>query len=147
MATPSSILLEIQTQLRASSDLSAIDNSHILLGIRENITNYPSIFIEPLRIEDKDFVYQRQEMDFHIAILGYVKQTGSKDDLVADGSTDGILNLENKIKIALDGDRTLNAKVIHFWYVETVYDFYNYPIRNLGIEIGVRFRQTSGTRT
>jgi len=148
MGTPSSIIRTLQSQLQGDSNLGIVSDDYIFLGVRANVSKFPCIFLEPLRIEESEFVSTKQEMFFNIGIIGFVKHLGTdKDDVIADSSLVGIMDLENRIKLAVDSDLTIGGEAIHTEIIETRYNYNSYPERSVEVEIRIRFRQTQGTRT
>lgn len=147
MAKPAAVILALQTLLRESATLSYIDDTNIVLGMREKIVHWPFICIEPIRMEDADkdesrSVYDTDNIDFHVEIIAFARQLGDKDDLIADSTETGILKLENDIKTAIDADRTIATTAIHTWFFETLYGVWDYPVRAASIEILIRIRET-----
>ena len=149
MSTPNDILLQVQTQLKASTDLSYVDDTKIFLGVRVNVDDYPYICIEPVSMSDiSGAVTGKQYLKMKIAILGVIlMDTGTTDEVLADASLNSILKLENDIKKALDADQTLNQKVYLTNYIQSIYDFSSYPVRGVQIEIEVQFKQITTTRS
>jgi hypothetical protein len=149
MSNPNDILLQIQTQLKASSNLSYVDDNKIFLGIRSNFDDYPIICIEPILLTDlHGDVTLVQYLKMKVALLAYVSiDTGDQDESIADTSLDSMLKLENDIKIALDNDITLGGLVYDLNYTQSTYDISNYPLRGVQMEIELSFKQLSKTRT
>ena len=149
MSTPNDIILQLQTQLKNSSHLSYVSDDKIFLGLRANFDAYPIICIEPLNLLDNaGSVMGIQYLKLKIALLAYIHMdTGDAEEGIADTSLNSVLKLENDIKKALDADLTLSGKVYDLNYGQSAYDFSNYPLRGVQIEIELSFKQSAKTRT
>lgn len=145
MSKPADVLSQLKTQLENSTDLSYVKN--IFLGYREGITQFPVIILEPMRIVESDDVYGRQELRFSIAVIGFIAVKDKERQIVGDSNYKGILDFENDIKKAISADRTLNGLAIHTSFIETRYEFVEYPVRGFAIDIEVRLRQDTEDRT
>jgi len=145
MSKPADVLNQLKTILENSSDLSYVKN--VFLGYREGITQFPVIILEPMRIVESDDIYGRQELRFSVAIIGFISVKDKERQIVGDANYKGILDFENDIKKAISADRTLGGYAIHTTFIETRYEFVEYPVRGLAIDIEVRFRQDTEART
>lgn len=143
---PATILSAIQTQLQNSANLSYITDGNIMLGVRETIPRFPSIIIEPSELAETEYAYPKQRLTFSIAIIGYIEVMNNDKQFVGDATTKGILDLENDIKLALDSDRTLGGAAHHLNIRRSVYDFVNFPVRSVTINIDILLEQTMSTR-
>jgi hypothetical protein len=143
---PSLILNAIQDQLQASTNLSYVSDSNILLGVRERIPLFPCILIEPINLDETEFAYTKQRLTLSIAIMGYIQVTDMDKQFVGDANIKGILDIENDIKLALDSDRTLAGNAMHVIIRNSVYDFVNYPVRSVTINVDILLEQTKATR-
>lgn len=141
MATPKGVLQALEAQLKASSALSGVSDTNIFTGARENIAQYPAIFIEPVQISESDIVYDRQRLTFRVAIIGIV-QSHNKETQI-----DDLLDLENNIKKALSSDITLSSNAIDLNIRETNYVIIEYPVRGCQITIEILFQQQHEART
>lgn len=141
MSTPKIILEELQDQLQASTNLDSVQDSCILLGQRENIAQFPTVFIELVSIGEADIVYGRQRLTMVCRIFG-ISQTQDKDAQLTD-----LLDLENNIKKALSSDITLGGVAISLSVKETTYEIVDYPVRACGIRVEILFQQDSVTRS
>lgn len=140
MPTPKSVIQALETQLKASTFLSAIDDTNILVGARDNVAQFPAIFVEPVNISESDASYHTERLTFRIAIIG-ISQGHDKDTQI-----DDLLDLENNIKKALSSDITLAGNAIDLNIKETTYTIIEYPVRGCQVIIEVLFQQISTTR-
>jgi len=147
MSKPASILSALLTQLRNSSDLNYVNDESILLGVRESISFFPCIILEPLALLESDEIHDRQELTFRIAVIGYIETTLKDKQIVGDANTKGILDFENDVKKAISSDLTMGGNAIHTQIVETRYEFVNFPVRSFAMDVEVWFRQTAAGRT
>jgi hypothetical protein len=146
MSKPSEILTQIKTQLQNSADLSYVNDYNILLGVRDNMVQYPCIIIEPLGLLELDYVYPKQKLHFKIAVVGFIKVTNIDKQIVGDSTDKGILDLENHVKKALSSDITLGGYAHKLEIKETAYEFVEYPVRSFSISVDVMFEQIATTR-
>lgn len=146
MSTPASILTALKTQLEADTTLA--DTVEVfLLGVRENISEFPAIIIEPVQSVEDDDIRNQQEIFFTVAVMGYVNVKNPDKQLVGDSDTKGILDLENDVKKAISSDPTIGATVANTQITETKYEFTDYPIRSFAMTIVLYHRQNLTTRT
>jgi len=149
MASTDTIIAQIKTQLQNSSALSYVDDNLIFLGARDTINQFPAIVLEPLRVDESSErdVYQSVDLRIFFAVIGYVNIPDPSYQMVGDGSSiKGILDVENDIKKAISGDRTLGGNAIYTWIRTSTFDLDQFPVRSVGIEIEVLTRQTDTTR-
>lgn len=145
MSTPTAILSALQTQLSGNATLSAYVKQ-FLLGVRESMTMFPVIVIEPVLNDESDEIHNRQECKLSVTVLAYIRVHDESKQIVGDANTKGILDVENDIKKALSSDRTLSGNCKWLSIKPTRYEFVNFPIRNLEMEIEIEFRQTDTGR-
>jgi len=145
MSKPADILSQLKTILENSSDLSYVKN--VFLGYREGIVQFPVIILEPVRIVESDGVYGRQDLRLSVAIIGFISVKNKDKQIVGDANYKGILDFENDVKKAISADRTLGGYAIHTTFIETRYEFVEYPVRGFAIDVEVRFRQDTKERT
>lgn len=141
MAKPLEILNKIQTQLQGSSDLTSVTDTHIFIGMRENITVFPSLIVELLSILEDNAAYGKQRLTMSVGVIGIVN-TYDKDNQFTD-----LLTLENNVKKALSADITLGGYSINLEFGETIYDIIEYPVRSFNIRVDILFEQTSTGRS
>jgi hypothetical protein len=146
VSKPSEILAQLQNQLKASADLNYINDENIFLGVRDSITQYPCIVIEPLGMIEGDYVYPKQKLHFKIAVVGFIHVTNKDKQIVGDTTDKGILDLENDVKKAISSDITLGGYAIKAASEETAYDFVEFPVRSFSINLDVLFEQIATTR-
>jgi hypothetical protein len=149
MSNTATILGKVQTQLRNSSYLSYVDNNFIFLGVRDNITNFPCIVIEPDSNDESDLIYGKQSMVFRVIVTAHIQVFDKDKQLQGDTVNKGILDLENDIKKAISADRTLGitGSYVFARITATTYEFVEYPIRSVAILLEIEFRQNTTTRT
>lgn len=147
MSKPSDITTALITLLKNSSYLTYVGQSQFLVGVRESITQFPCIILEPVSGLEKEHVYPVERITRRYAIMGYILVTNKDLQIVGNSAIKGIDDMENDIKLALDSDRTLGGKAIFVHIVDSKCDFVSYPVRDITITIDVDFQQTRGTRT
>jgi len=147
MSKPVDIINQLLTQLQDSSALSYVQDANILKGARESITLFPCIVLEPIRITEKDYVYEKQRLVMNIAVVGFTKVLNKDDQITGSGDDRGIMTLENDVKKAISSDITLGGYAIDTNIKETVYELIEYPIRGFSINIEVLFEQDAVNRT
>lgn len=138
------IINQIKTQLSASDDLSYV--KEFLVGIKDNITLFPTIYIDYMGTSEDDITYQSQELRAHIAVVGIINVSSQENQIVGNSTVKGVLRLENDIKKAISSDPTLNGKAIHTRIIESKTEP-DYPKRSIAIELEVLFRQNAQTRS
>jgi hypothetical protein len=144
MSTPAEVITQLKSQLAGHAGLSYV--KRVLLGLRNDITQFPSIVIEPVDDREVEERYPTQTLYFTIMINGCISVTDKDKQIIGDETTKGILDLENDIKLGIDLDRTLGGKCIHCKTIGSKY-FSNYPYREVGITLEVEFDQYRGIRT
>jgi len=146
--TPANILSAIQDVLQASSDLSYVNDSHIFIGKRTNITNYPVIVIEPGPIKKMRDEYPDELLTLRVVVAGGIKVFDEDKQIVGDTNIKGIADFENDIKIALSQDHTLSGEAINLDIIDSFPDDAgDWPIRGFVINIEVLYRQNRTART
>jgi hypothetical protein len=147
MSTPASIVAAIQDVLQASSYLSYINNEDILLGIREGVTIFPCILIEPISDILTAESYPYEQRTISVNITAYVQVYDKDKQLVGDTNTKGVLDVENDIRKALSSDITLGlADVYDTRIISSIHDFEQYPTRGFAINVECHYRQNRLTR-
>lgn len=147
MSKPSEIINQLVTQLQNSSALSYLSDNAIFKGVRESVTIYPCVIIEPTRNAEQNITYGRQDNLLKVTIAGFIKVFDKDKQICGDSNVKGILDLENDLKIALSSDITLGGYAINTIILESGYDFEEYPIRSVAIDLEILYRQISTTRT
>lgn len=147
MSKQGDVLTALVTRLKNDSNLSYVNDELILQGVRESMTVYPLIIVEPLGTTEVEYAYPKQRLNMRVAIMCYI-QTHDKDkQIVGDSNIKGVMDIANDVALALDGDRTLGGNAIHLDIVEYQYEFAEYPVRNVSLVADILFEQTVGTRT
>jgi hypothetical protein len=148
MSKPSEILSALIAQLKASTDLSFIDDNNFFLGVRDNITQYPCLILEPLETSEGEYVYPKQRLTLRIAIFGFIEVQDDVDkQIVGDATNRGILDVENLVKKAISSDIKLGGYALDTTMKSTLYEYADYPVRGFTINVDVLFEQASTVRT
>jgi len=138
---------EILTQLKTQLDNEL--TYPIFLGIREELTQFPCIIIEPIGIAegvDGEAVYNRVDATLTVGIYGYVRVHNKDKQIIGDSNTKGVVDVARDIKLAIDSDRTLSGKAIHTTIIDTVFSIVDYPFREVQVNLEILYRQTKGVR-
>jgi len=138
------VISVLKILLEGASELSYV--KEVLLGVREKMTLFPCLIIEPLSLTESDDTYARQVLTMCVSVIGYIHCTNKDKQIAGDADTKGILDFENDLKKALDSNRTLSGAAIDTRITETVYEFAEYPLRSFALRLEVIFRQIAGTR-
>lgn len=148
MSKPKDILNQIVTQLQADTDLSYVPDGLIFKGYREGVTTFPCIFVEPIASTEDDYVYPVERLRMRFEIYGLVSVNNVDLQWTGDGgSTKGVMDVENSIKLAIDADRTLGGNAIHTDIIGSEYRSTEaYPIKFVVVSIEVLFSQTLNVR-
>lgn len=145
--TPASIVSAIKTALEDSSYLSYINDNSIFLGVRDSISVFPCIIIEPIGNTLTDEAMPNEYLILNINITAYIQVYDKEKQIVGDTQTKGVLDVENDIKKALSSNSTLGlAEVIDTKIVNSVHDFEQYPVRGFAINLEVHYKQNRTTR-
>ena len=145
--TPAAILTALQDVLQNSSYLSYINDGDIMLGVRENITTFPCILIEPIndRMLEDDYPNEQRAVD--VNITGYIQVYDKDKQLVGDTNTKGVLDVDNDIRKAISADDKLGQNDIYDTRIMSIiHDFEQYPIRGFAITVEVHYKQNRLTR-
>jgi hypothetical protein len=141
-----SILTAFKAQLEANTTLSG-EVEVFLLGVREGVTQFPAIVIEPLSLTEHEDIHEYQELYFSISVMGYVNVKDPDKQIIGDSEIKGILDIENDLKKAISADITIGGNVYNTQIKETKYDFVDYPIRSFTMNVEFYFRQNLTART
>ncbi len=145
--TPASIVSAIKTALEDSSYLSYINDNSIFLGVRDSISVFPCIIIEPIGNTLTDEAMPNEYLILNVNITAYIQVYDKEKQIVGDTQTKGVLDVENDIKKALSSNSTLGlAEVIDTKIVNSVHDFEQYPVRGFAINLEVHYKQNRTTR-
>ena len=146
MSKTADVLSQFKTQLSGSSDLSYVKN--VFLGRRERIVTYPTIIIDYLGTDETDEIYDRQELNLKVVVIGIINTPNEDKQIVGDTNTKGIINFEHDIKKAISSDRTIGGYAVWTKILSSRTDEYeNYPMRAVALEVDIQFRQDSDSRT
>lgn len=143
--TPSDALDALRDTLVADTTLSAYVKA-VFLGVRDRISVFPSIVLEPLTILESNESFERNDCRMSVAIIGYTQEMDATKQIVGDVTHKGILEFANDIKKAVCADPTLGGKTMDVVCPETHFEFVNYPIRSVTVGVELLFRQNSKTR-
>ena len=148
MATPSQILTALQDQLKNSSDLSYIADEAVILGAREAYDLYPCVAIEKVRTAEEEIdINTLVSIRMAVVVIAIIRVHDPSIQVVGSGTNYGIVDVENHIKKAISEDKTLGGLAIDITIGQAVNDFEEFPVRSVGIELEIFFRQTELTRT
>jgi len=141
------IISALKTHLDAANGLSYI--KQVLLGNRqiETITLYPTLIIEPMAEQESQEVYTVMHNKLIVNIMGLINVTNPDKQIVGDANTNGVMDVVNDLKTALDADYTLGGVASHMVIGETQYSSELYPVRMFALDVEIWFRQIKGTRT
>jgi len=144
---PSTILSQLQTQLQGSSDLSYVNDEHIFLGRRVNITNYPAIAIEPNGDRKVADNYPYERIIQSVLLIGMLQIYDSEKQIVGSGTIKGIADFKNDIKKAISSDHTLAGNCVDMNIISSTDDLgENYPVRGFNMVIEILYDQDRVTR-
>ena len=148
MSTPAFIITAVQDALKNSSYLTYINDDSIFLGIRESITLFPCIVIEPSGDKLLDETYPYEGRAISINIFGYIQVYDKEKQIVGDTNTKGVLDIENDIRKALSANNTLGLDGVYdVRLIATAQDITQYPTRGFVISVEVHYRQDRLTRS
>jgi len=144
---PEDIWNQVKTILESDTTLSGYVKE-VYEGMRSRIPNAPCIILEPIQNTEKDVsLPERIESIFRIMIFGIIRAYDQGKQIVGDTENKGILDMEQDIKKALGAYPDLNGTCIYFEFPDTRFDFSEYPIRRVDIELAVHYRQDFKTRS
>jgi len=118
----------------------------VFLGVRDRISVFPSIVLEPLTIIESNESFERNDCRMSVAVIGYLQEMDAEKQIVGDATHTGILTFLNDIKKAICADPTLGGYVIDAVCPESHFEFVNYPIRSVTVGVELLFRQNSKAR-
>lgn len=144
--TPSDAIGALKSQLEADTTLKTYIKE-VFLGVRDRISVFPCIVIEPLSISERNESYDRNDLDLQVAIIAYIQEENAEKQIVGDATHKGILEVENDVKKAVSLIPTLGGYAIDTTLQESHFEFVNYPIRSVSIGATIFIRQSSKVRT
>lgn len=150
MSTPTQIYTAIQTQLRADASLSYVEDSAVLLGLRESFVQYPAICIEEGKtLQENIDVDTFVDITMRIPIFILIKPLDPDKQLVGDlaSVTVGAADILNDLKKALSADPTLGGYAINSYFGEADPLLEQWPTRSQSLVFIVFFRQHRINRT
>jgi len=143
---PEDIWNQVKSVLENDATLSSYVKA-VYEGMRSRIPTAPCIILEPVANREKDVsIPSRIEGVFTIMIFGVIRAYDVGKQIVGDADHKGILDMEQDIKKALGAYPNLNGTCIYFEFPNTIFDFSEYPIRRVDIELAVHYRQDFKTR-
>lgn len=146
MSTPAEILDAVGDALQNDATLAGYVKN-FFIGKRAQIVLFPVIAVQQISLSEKDLTFGTQDLRMSAGVYALIKVDNKDLQSVGDGTTKGILDVENDIKKALSADRTLGGKAIFTRISTTTYDESEYPVKGLAIELEIQFRQGTTTRT
>ena len=141
------IINQLKIQLQNSADLDYVEDTHIFIGKRTNIANYPVIVIEPNgdRVVSQNYPYE--EIILKVIIAAGIKIFDENKQIVGSSGIKGIVDFKNDIKKALSSDHTLDGKCSDLNIIDSIDDSAEeYPIRGFLINIEILYQQDRTTR-
>jgi len=144
---PEDIWNQVKSILKSDTILSGYVKE-VYEGMRSRIPNAPCIILEPLADPERDVSIPNEvEGTFRIMVFGIIRAYDQAKQIVGDATHKGILDMEQDIKKALGQYPDLNGTCNYFEFPDTRFDFSEYPIRRVDIELAVHYRQDFKTRT
>lgn len=146
---PEAILSEVKNILENDTTLSSYVKI-VFLGMRARIPDgqIPCIILEPIQDTETDIsIPQQVEGVFRIMVFGTMMAYDMEKQIIGDETHKGILDMEQDIKKALGQYPDLNGKCIYFEFPDTRFDFSEYPIRRVDVELAAHYRQDFTNRT
>jgi hypothetical protein len=127
--------------------LSYVNDANILLGVREALTMFPAILIEPISDELTGESIQYENRTLRVNVTAYIQVYDKDKQIVGDTNTKGVLDVENDIRKAISSDSTLGLSDTYDCRIlSSIHDFEQYPVRGFGINLEVHYRQNRTTR-
>jgi hypothetical protein len=145
--TPASIVTALHTILQNSAYLGYIDDGNIFLGVREGVTSFPCLVVEPVgdRLLDETNPYEGRALGINIYL--YIQVYDKEKQIVGDTNTKGVLDIENDIRKAISADIKLGlADVYDTRILSTVQDIIQFPVRGFVVNIEIHYRQNRLSR-
>lgn len=140
------LINKLKAERKKGQSLSYVKG--IYEGVRNKITAFPVIVVEPKREPEVDgAIYGRTDSKFEIEIFGIVKVHDKNKQIVGVGQTRGILDLKNDILKALSEDHTLGCVVKDVNITDVVYEWRDYPARSVTITVELEYSQNTITRS
>jgi len=146
MSSPADALTRLNTLLTNHANLTYV--KQFMFGVREKITLYPVLIIEPVSVGKEDNLMSAvADLKLEVDIYGLLTVEGYDKDkqIVGDATYKGILDFENDVKIAIDSDQNLAGNVIDMIIGNIEYAV-EYPVRQFKLRLTIFLRQVIGTR-
>lgn len=141
------ILTAFIAQLQASTSLSSVADTNILLGKRTNITEFPVIVVEPGQSRKLNDVYPEENWALRVTLVGGIKVFDESKQIVGDENIAGITDFENDVRKAVSEDHTLGGECVNLSILDSLPDDgSDYPIRGFVMTIEILFKQNRLTR-
>lgn len=146
--TPNAILGALIAQLRASTDLSFVQDSDIMEGAREGNLNFPCLMIESIGDSVVEYNYPYEKIVHRFAVVGLVSRYDKNHQLTDDGNNKGVLTFKNLVKKAITSNATFSnlADVYDVKCPSSEEDNTQFPIRGFNMVVEVLYRQDRSTR-
>jgi len=146
MSKPDEILSAVGSLLENDATLSGYVKN-FFIGKRVQQVTFPAIAVQQISITETNLTFGTQELIMTIGVHGALQVNNKDIQIVGDGTTKGILDLENDIKKALSSDRFLSGKAVMMSILNSNYHDGEYPIKEVTIELEIQFRQNTFSRT
>ena len=140
------LITQLRNALGSGGALEYVD--YVYEGLRDGVTSYPCIVVEPLREPEKmGALLGRMDVKLQVQVVGILKIHDKDLQIVGDATIKGIMDLKNDMAKAITSDHTLGGVVIDTNIIDARYDWSDYPHRSVTLEIEIDFEQDVQTRT
>jgi len=144
MANNVKVLTKLQELIKAETSLSFVKD--IFIGARNNVINFPSVFIIPESENETPDTYPHKRITFNISLYGIIKVLEADNCYISsDVNTIGLLDFLNRVKKFIDNNTTLSGEVINILYGNTEYGIDNGNLF-FSLSISIEYRTYAGTR-
>ncbi len=149
--TPAEILTQIDTVLKAAAvtdgTLSYVNQAHIYIGKRSNITSYPAIVVDIGPARKLSNTHPKERWTVRLSIMAAIKVADESKQIVGDANIKGITDFSNDLMKVLSADHTLGGKCENLDIVDCVPDdSSDWPLRAFMMNIDVTYSQDRLTR-
>jgi len=120
-----------------NGSLSYVKN--IFQGVREDITNFPVIILEPDGEREEGQAVPQIKQCFFSVLITYWDEVINADEQIISSSGKGILDAVVDVKNALSKYPNLKGTCLDFKFTTTRFVFENYPFRGFEITLEARY--------
>lgn len=111
------------------------------------ITAFPTLWTMPVLDVERESVYTKMENVLSVQVVGIIKNMNIDKQIIGDVNNIGILKFMNDVKLALDGNRTLNGKATFVSIGQTNFLDEIYPAMGFSMNIEIGYTQVKSVRT